>query len=141
MNTRKSPTSTAVSAPMITVGGTEVSGFEVVSIRAAVVYGDRSRRVLHIHHAVTLGKSDEASEEETEARALKLAASELERRQIKVGETLKALAVDADALLAGVEYQVDKFGRKAVPVAPQRPRRIKTARKAPAASKRRTRNP
>jgi hypothetical protein len=120
----KNPTSreTPVATPMLSIAGTDMEGYEVQSIQAAVVYGDRSRRVLHVHHAVTLGKNRQPTEKEVEARALRNAASELERRRIAVSEKLKVLTVDAGALLAGVDYQVDRSGCKLVPVKPRRTR-------------------
>ncbi len=137
MKNPKSQT-TAIAGPMISIAGSEIDGFEVRGIRAAVVYGDKSRLVLHIHHAVTLGKNEQPSDKEVKARALKLAASEFERRGIEVGEGLRALAVDPAALLAGVEYQVDESGRKLVPVSPRRGRRAQTPGKTSAAAKRRS---
>jgi hypothetical protein len=127
----KNPTSQAAASatPMLSIAGTEMAGYEVRSVRAAVVYGDKSRRVLHFHHAVTLGDNKEPTDKEVEAGALKFAASELERRRIEVSEKLKVLSIDPDALMAGVEYQVDPSGRKLVPVKPQRPRAAKKARK------------
>ena len=111
----------AKAVPMLSFGGTEIEGFEVKGIHAAVVYGDKSRAVLHVHHAVTLGADKPPSCQDLEARALELARREFERRGIEVGESLAALAVDPDALLSGVEYRVDETGRKLVAInAPQR---------------------
>jgi hypothetical protein len=114
MTNPKSQT-TARAASMSSTGGSDIPGLEVRAIRAAVVYGGKSRVVLHIHHAVTLGKSEPPSNEDVEARALKLARSEFKRRGVEVTETLKALAVDPDALLAGVEYRVNEKERTLVP--------------------------
>jgi hypothetical protein len=100
---------------MLSVGGSDIAGFEVRAIRAAVVYGDKSRVVLHIHHAVTLGTNEPPSDKDVEARALKLATLAFERMGVDVAESLKALAVDPDALLAGVEYRVDEKEGKLVP--------------------------
>lgn len=112
----------ASTVPMLSVGGSDIDGFEIRGIRAAVVYGDKSRVVLHIHHAVILGTDEPPTDEDLEARALKLATLEFERRGVAVSETLKALAVDPDALLSGVEYRVDKSGAGLVPDSPVRKR-------------------
>ena len=118
---------TASAVPMLSFGGTDIADFKVQAIRAAVVYGDKSRVVLHIHHAVTLGKNEPPSDKDVEARALKLATLEFERMGVDIAERLKALAVDPDALLAGVEYRVDKTGRELVPITPPRGRRTRGA--------------
>ena len=121
--TNTKPQPHALAAPMLAIGGSEIEGFEVSAIRAAVVYGEKSRTVLHIHHAVTFGRSDPLSSRDLEARALKLAASEFKRRGVEVREKLKALAVDPEALAAGVEYRVDDKAGRLVPLAPPRKRR------------------
>jgi hypothetical protein len=114
-------------APMLSTGGSDIDGFEVRAIRAAVVYGEKSRTVLHIHHAVTVGKHDPPSSRDVEARALKLAASEFKRRGVEVAERLKALAVDPEALVAGVEYRVDEKAGRLVPLTPPRNPRTRSA--------------
>jgi hypothetical protein len=53
-----------------------------------------------------------------------------------VPERLKALAVEPEALAAGIEYRVDEKARRLVPLTPPRNRR--TRRTASAGSKRRT---
>ena len=121
--TNSKPQAAALAAPMLSIGGSDIDGFEVRAIRAAVVYGEKSRTVLHIHHAVTFGKHDPPSSRDLEARALKLAASEFRRRGVEVGERLKALAVVPEALVAGVEYRVDDKAGRLVPLAPPRKRR------------------
>ena len=133
MTNPKSQTSEPAAA-MLSIGGSDIDGFEVGGIRAAVVYGEKSRTVLHIHHAVTFGKHDPPSSRDIEARALKLAASEFERRGAEAGERLKALAVDPETLAAGVEYRVDEKAGL-VPLTP--PRRRPTRKAASAGSKRR----
>ena len=126
---------TAPAAAMLSIGGSDIDGFEVRAIRAAVVYGEKSRTVLHIHHAVTFGKQDPPSSRDIEARALKLAASEFTRRGVEAGERLKALAVDPETLAAGVEYRVDEKAGRLVALTP--PRRRPTRKAASAGSKRR----
>ena len=133
MTNPKSQT-TAPAAPMLSIGGSDVDGFEAPTVHAAVVYGEKSRTVLHIHHAVTFGKHEPPSSRDLEARALKLAASEFRRRGVEVGEGLKALAVDPEALAAGVEYRVDDKAGRLVPLPP--PRRRPTRKAASAGSKR-----
>jgi hypothetical protein len=131
-NMKSGATSTA---PMHSIGGSEIDGFEVRAIRAAVVYGEKSRTVLHIHHVVTFGKQDPPSSKDVEARALTLAASELKRRGVGVAERLKALAVEPDALAAGIEYRIDERAGRLVPLTP--PRKRRTRRTTSAGSKRR----
>lgn len=133
--TNSRPQTTALAGPMLSIGGSDIAGLEVQAIRAAVVYGDKSRVVLHIHHAVIVGKNEPPSNRDLEARALELAASEFKRRGVEVAERLKALAVDPDALMAGVEYRVDEKEGRLVPVTQPRRRRSRAA----AASKRRAR--
>lgn len=118
--TDQTTATSAGAGSMLGISGTELEGFEVRAIQAAVVYGAKSRAVLHIHHAITFGADEPPADPDLAARALQLARSEFARRKIDVGEGLQALVVDADALQAGVEYRVDAAGRALVAVSPPR---------------------
>lgn len=96
--------------------GSKLKQAEAETIRAAVVYGSRTRQVFHVHQSVTFGTQKPPSDQAIEQRALELAARELRRSGLKMDEELKALAVDPDALVPGLQYRVDQEGSSLIAI-------------------------
>src|SRR5690242_19712259 len=96
----------------ISAGGGGQDGKAVVHrIRTVLVYDVSSGRVVHTHHAVTFAGGTSLSDDELEARALKLCQEALTGTGRRIPARLDALHVDPASIAPGLEYKVDPRGR------------------------------